>query len=186
MAMDRLIRAAVLTRLVGELRAYGSWCGGWHIQKAVYLLQDLLGVPADYLFVFYKHGPISFALSDELTALRGDRLLALEPQAPPYGPRYARTPLSDRLEEEYKPTVDAFQNHLRYVARVIGDRTVAQLERLTTALYVTKQTNLGHDDSVQSRAECIRRLNPHILQESATKAVQEVDQLITQNSQWWG
>ncbi|MGO8753348.1 MAG: hypothetical protein ACLQNE_46015 [Thermoguttaceae bacterium] len=178
--MDRLNRAAVVTRFAGELRAAGSWCGETHIQKGVYLLQDLLGVPTDFLFVLYKHGPFSFDLSDELTALRGDQLLALEVQPPPYGPRYARTQRSDRLEEAYGPTVAAFQDDLRYVSRVIGDRTVAQLERLATALYVTRQTNFGHDGSVQSRAECIHRLKPHVPVAAAAEAVAEIDQLSAQ------
>jgi hypothetical protein len=51
------------------------------------------------------------------------------------------------------------------------------LERLATALYVTKQTNLGHDGSLQSRAECIHRLKPHVSFAAAAEAVQEIDQL---------
>ena len=38
-------------------------------------------------------------------------------------------------------------------------------------------------DGIQSRAECIHRLKPHVLQESAAQALQEVDQLITQIAQ---
>jgi len=45
--MDRLPKAAILTRLARELRASGSWCGETHMQKAVYLLQDLLDVPTE-------------------------------------------------------------------------------------------------------------------------------------------
>lgn len=177
--MDRLNRGALVTRLARELRAAGSWCGETHIQKAVYLLQELLGVPTGFLFVLYKHGPFSFELSDELTALRGDQLLTLEVQSP-YGPRYARTPLTDRLEEAYKPTVDQFEDHLRYVAQVIGNRTVGQLERLATALYVTRRTDLGHDGSVESRAECIHRLKPHVSVVAATEAIEEIDRLSAQ------
>ena len=176
--MNRLNRAAILTRLAGELRSAGSWCGETHIQKGVYLLQDLLGVPTDFLFVLYKHGPFSFDLSDELTALRGDQLLALEVQAPPYGPRYARTQRSDRLEEACQPTVVTFQDDLRYVSQVIGDRTVAQLERLATALYVTKRQSEQHDGSVESRAKHLNKLKPHVSVEAATEAVEEIDAMI--------
>jgi hypothetical protein len=55
--------------------------------------------------------------------------------------------------------------------------TVAQLERLATALYVTKQTNLGHDGSVQSRAQCNNHLKPHVPVASAAQAVEEIDRL---------
>ena len=177
--MDRLSRAAILTRLASELRAAGSWCGETHIQKAVYLLQALLGVPTDFRFVLYKHGPYSFDLADELTGLRGDQLLALEVEAP-YGPALCADPASERLEVERKQMIARFADHLRYVAQVMGDRTVAQLERLGTALYVTKQTNLGHDGSLPSRAECIHRLKPHVSVDAAAQAVEEIDRLSAQ------
>src|SRR5208283_4661878 len=96
-SMDRLRRAAIVASLVTKLRAAESWCGETHIQKAVYLMQDLMDVPTEYRFILYKHGPFSFELSDELTSFRGDELLELQPQSPPYGPRYAVTALGRSL-----------------------------------------------------------------------------------------
>ena len=54
-----------------------------HVQKAMYLMQELLEVPTEYSFILYKHGPFSFDLSDELTSFRGDYLLELAPRRPP-------------------------------------------------------------------------------------------------------
>ncbi len=45
------------------------------------------------------------------------------------------------------------------------------------ALYVTRQTNLGHDGSVHSRAECIHRLKPHVPVAAAAQAVEAIDRL---------
>ncbi len=178
--MDRLDRAAIITRLAGELRKAGSWCGETHIQKAMYLLQDLLDVPSEFPFILYRHGPFSFDLSDALTALRTDELLALEPQAPPYGPRYAPTKMSARLEKAYANTLTTYDEKLSFAANVIDGRTVGDLERLGTALYVTKRRKSEHDGSVQSRAECLNRLKSHISVQSAAKAVEEIDKLIAQ------
>jgi uncharacterized protein YwgA len=178
MTMERLSRAAIVTSLAGRLREAGSWCGETHIQKAFYLLQDMLGVSTDFQFILYKHGPFSFDLSDELTALRGDKLLTLEPQTPPYGPRYARTEMSDRLEEAFRRTVGDYEKQLQFVAEVVDGRTVADLERLATALYVTKRREAEHDNSVKERALCLNRLKPHVTFEAATKAVEEIDRLI--------
>ena len=178
--MDRLNRAAIITRLAGNLRKAGSWCGETHIQKAVYLLQDLRDVPTEFPFILYRHGPFSFDLSDELTALRGDELLVLEPQAPPYGPRYAPTKMSARLEKAYADTLATYDEQLQFVAKVIDGRTVGDLERLATALYVTKRRTSEHDGSVQSRAECLNRLKPHVSVQAAAMAVEEIDQLTRQ------
>jgi len=43
-------------------------------------LQDLMRVPLELEFILYKHGPFSFDLRSELTSLRADELVKLEPQ----------------------------------------------------------------------------------------------------------
>ena len=88
--MDRFDRAAVLTELADRLRANGSWTGETHLQKATYVLQELLMVPLNFEFVFYKHGPFSFDLREELTSMRADGFLVQVPQDP-YG-RFSRRP----------------------------------------------------------------------------------------------
>lgn len=82
--MERLAREAVLLSLVEKLRQAGSWCGETHVQKATYFLQEVAGVPLGFPFILYKHGPFSFDLRDELTAMRADGFLTLEPRDP-YG-----------------------------------------------------------------------------------------------------
>src|SRR6516225_10114425 len=96
--MDRLRMAAVLTRLIEQLRARGSWCGETHVQKATLFLQDLMCVPLGFDFILYKHGPFSFDLRDELTSLRADGLIKLEPQWG-YGPRIATTDRSHYIQD---------------------------------------------------------------------------------------
>src|SRR5260370_41172711 len=113
MSMERLRRAAIVTQLVTKLRAAGSWCGETHIQKAVYLMQDLLDVPMEYQFILYKHGPFSFDLSDELTSFRGDELLELKPQAPPYGPRFEVTDLGQQLREKWPKTLAKYKTPIQ-------------------------------------------------------------------------
>jgi len=67
--MDAFERKGVLLDLIDRLNRGGSWCGETHIQKSVYFLQELLGVPLDFNTIFYKHGPYSFDLADELVSL---------------------------------------------------------------------------------------------------------------------
>jgi len=162
------------------MRVAGSWCGETHIQKGVFLLQELLSVPTEYPFVLYKHGPYSFQLSDELTSFRGDELLDLQLQAPPYGPRYAVTSLGEKLRAQYPVTLAKHKNAIQKVADAIGDQTVGEVERLATALYVTKRNTLLHDASVESRAEYLNKLKPHVSMDDALEAVEEIDALINQ------
>jgi uncharacterized protein YwgA len=55
---------AILVTLIKSLRSKGSWCGETHIQKAAFFLQQLTGVPIDFDFILYKHGPFSFDLRE--------------------------------------------------------------------------------------------------------------------------
>ena len=95
--MDRLRRDVIVIRVIKALREHGSWCGETHVQKAVYLLQEMAGAQTGFDFILYKHGPFSFDLRDELTALRADELLSLERQPWPYGPRIAPTERSTNI-----------------------------------------------------------------------------------------
>ena len=178
--MDRLPKAAIVTKLAKRLRHYGSWCGATHIVKAMYLLQELLEVPAGFDFVLYKHGPYSFDLGDELTSLRADGLLALEPQSVPYGPRFAVTPLTRRLHATFPKTLAKYADSIEFVAKALGDKRVDELERVATALFVTKRRQSDHDGSIQGRAKCLNRLKPHVSVDAATQAVEEIDRLSAQ------
>jgi len=173
--MDRIQNAALLLRLIERLREQGSWCGETHVQKATYFLQDLMRVPTPFEFILYKHGPFSFELRDELTALRADGLIDLEPQWP-YGPRIVLTGRSAYIKEISSRTLAKYDDRIAFVADRLGDRGVVDLERLATALYVTKRTHARC--SAEERAEELRRLKPHITPESAGSAVAEVDKLV--------
>ena len=173
--MDRLRLAAVLTRLVDQLRDRGSWCGETHVQKTTFFLQELMHVPLGFDFILYKHGPYSFDLRDELTSLRADQLIKLEPQWS-YGPKIATTERSDYIQGLYPKTVEKYDDAVSFIAEKLGSKGVTELERLATALYVTQR--FPQDRSIAGRAAKLTELKPHITRDEATTAVEEVDRII--------
>ncbi|MGH9745811.1 MAG: hypothetical protein ACRD59_06840 [Candidatus Acidiferrales bacterium] len=177
--MKKFQRAAVLLDLVDELTARGSWCGETHLQKATYFLQELVGVPTGFDFILYKHGPFSFELRDELTSMRADDLLELRSQLP-YGPTLVATGAGHQLMHEYPKTVAQHHRAVTFVADQLGDKNVADLERLATALFVTLE---DHDRSEEERAEEISDLKPHIDREAAEIAVREVERIMEASEQ---
>lgn len=178
--MDRLQKAALITRLLQNLREKGSWCGETHAQKASFLAQDLMKIPLGFEFILYKHGPFSFDLRDELTSLRADGLVRLEPQWP-YGPSILPTDLAEKLQDDYNQTLKQYEDRIAFVADKLGNKHVAELERLATALYVTNQ---GADESPEKRTEKLCELKPHIPMDQAKDAIQKIDLIIeeAQNS----
>lgn len=169
--MERLERASVLLNLVGALRSRGSWASETHFQKATYFLQELLRVPLEFEFILYKHGPFSFDLREDLSAMLADSFLQWEPQ-PPFGPSLIPGPAGDVLKRQY-PLQAEILPRIEFVAEKLAPKRVVELERLATALFVTME---GTVDEAQ-RAPRICELKPHIQPLQAQQAVQEVDEI---------
>ena len=98
--MERLSyssRCALLVDMIERLRGRGSWCGETHIQKAMFILQDIAKANLGYKFVIYKHGPYSFELSNELTEMRAVGILELSFPKEGYGPSIPATEFGKRV-----------------------------------------------------------------------------------------
>ena len=173
--LDRLQKASLIIEFINKLKEKGSWCGETHIQKATYFLQGLTGVPLDFEFILYKHGPFSFDLRDELTAMRADGLIKNEIQLPPYGPSLLPTDLGNKIHDHFPKTTKKYSSEIEFVSEYLGDKSVAELERMGTALYAILK-NIGNDKS--ERAEEIHKLKPHVSTEEALLALNKVEGMI--------
>ena len=174
--MDRIRRAALIVNLAGSLKENGSWCGETHIQKAGYFLQKLLRVPMGFNFVLYRHGPFSFDFRDELTALRADGLLALELRNL-CGPQFVTTERGRRIERTFPKTVSKYRSQVEFVACKLGNKNVAELERLATALFIGLDPKCSQM-SADQRAVKLNEIKGHIPLDAAKEAVCEVDGII--------
>jgi len=172
--MNRLAQEAVLAGLTRRLDKNGSWSGETHIQKVAYVLRELADVPFQFNFILYKHGPFSFELRDELSSMRADGFLERQPQLP-YGPRILVTERGRNLEERFRRTMSTYGRKLDWVAERLAQKNVLELERLATALWVTRQ----HPRSrVDRRARTLSVIKPHVSREEALSSVHEIDALI--------
>jgi uncharacterized protein YwgA len=171
--MSRMQRAALLAELVDLLHENASWAGETHIQKSVFLLEELFDQPLSYDFILYKHGPYSFALKDELSAARADQIMTLDPR-PPYGPKYVTTEASKELRARFPKTLMKARPFLELIATFLGSKSVIDLEQFSTAMYVYKE------DEARPLAEMVQRLQvlkPHISEYAAIQAFELLDEL---------
>lgn len=173
--MNQTKRSVILTELAKKLLAGGSWCGETHIQKATYFIQELLGVPTEYHFILYKHGPYSFDLHHELVDFRAARLFRLQAM-PPYGPSLVPTEVAEEIRARFPRTLKRYQRQIDFVASRLAEKTVAELERIATALYVTRKEGLRLPED---RARSIHHLKPHVSFVQALAAVTEIDKMET-------
>jgi uncharacterized protein YwgA len=173
--MKRLQRAAVILSLIEKLRSEDSWCGETNIQKATYFLTDMMDVPLDFDFILYKHGPYSFDLKEELTALRADSVLELKSPDPRYGPSFFPGKMRDYVMERFPKTIDRYRHKIDFVASRLGEKGVPDLERVATALYVQRERPTLNPEQ---RASRIVFHKPHIDMEDSRAAGEEVESMI--------
>jgi len=181
--MNNLAQQAMLVGLARRLADHGSWSGETHLQKSAYLLHTLLGVEFDFDFILYKHGPYSFAFRDELDDMRANGLLQRVSQGPKYGPRMLVTERGAEFEQRFSKTMERYGEALDWIADRVGDRGVLDLERLATALWVTRE--LGEAASVDARGHALVELKPHVKLDVAAAAIEEIDELIRASPRAW-
>ncbi len=179
--MIRAQRLAIITLLDREMFQHGSWCGETHLQKATFVLQELLGAKTEYDFILYKHGPFSFDLRDDLASMQADGLLELVVRHPEYGPSYLPTEFADIFLKRFSKTVGAHEAQAGFVAKYLADKNVGELEKIATALFILKHSEIK---SREKRAEELIRLKPHISERSASLATKEIDRLAEQSKEF--
>ncbi|MGA8598744.1 MAG: hypothetical protein WB676_28845 [Bryobacteraceae bacterium] len=170
--MQNLQRESIVQALADALRSRGSWTGETHVQKTMYFLQELLGVPTGFEFILYKHGPYSFDLGDALSSMMADGFLEWQPREP-YGPSIIPGPASERLKKLFPKTREKYKPQINFVADQLAKKDVRELERIATALLVSKKEKAG----VRERANQIHQLKPHVSLPDAISAVEELDRI---------
>ena len=130
-------QASVVLFTLQALKEEGSWCGETHVQKTLYMCQEIVGAPSKFKFILYKHGPYSFELSECLQGLIADDLILMQTR-PPYGPSLAMS------DEAHSLAADIDQDgklsaSIRFMSKKLGRKGVAELEKLATATYVNRK-----------------------------------------------
>jgi uncharacterized protein YwgA len=164
-------REAVVLDFVRRLKDAESWCGETHIQKSTYFLQEFMQVPLGFNFIFYKHGPFSFDLKDQLTALRGNGLVERRSHER-YGPHLYASPSANDYLGLFPKTIGHYEPSMNFVVSKLASKNIAELERLSTALYVRLEMP---DEDDAARAKRITQLKPHVSNQEALDALRDVE-----------
>jgi uncharacterized protein YwgA len=149
--------------------------GGGDQRGVSYFLQEVLALPTGFEYILYKHGPYSFDLTADLTALRADFLMEFNHRSPGYGPALVPTHTSKELRSRYPKTLAQRSQQIEFIAKAFGTKGVAELEKLATALYVTRE--LENTTDATTRANRLHALKPHVSIPDALAAVREYDEI---------
>jgi hypothetical protein len=174
--MERLsysLRCALIVDLLNKLHGHGSWCGETHIQKAMYISQDIAKANLGYKFIMYKHGPFSFDLKDELAGMRANGIIEFAFPQQGYGPTIRVTKFGEKIYHTNRENIESYGHATEFVAKWLAASDVRSLERLATAYYVTKK---NPRDPIIERAKRIHSLKPHVDIVDAEEAIKIVEQ----------
>jgi hypothetical protein len=172
---ENLERQALLLLLMKALWSRDSWCGETHVQKTTFFLDELTNHNVGYSFILYKHGPYSFQLSEDLSMMEARQFLEDKIVSPSYGPRLKPNPAAEVLLSPFGRRAQGLRDAISFVVDKLSDCSVATLERLGTALYVTQRENLG---DAAARARRIHQVKPHVSETQALDAVNRVDAIL--------
>ena len=132
-------------------------------------------VPTGFEFILYMYGPFSFDLSDELTSIRADGLLKIAVQYP-YGPKLVPTDAAEAVQKRFPKTMQKYGKPVVFIASKIGAKTVADLEKLATALYVERKYDLD-DEDIDSWARQMNALKSHVSVDVARAAIGDLQRI---------
>lgn len=171
-----LQKQAAVVALIERLREKGNWCGETNVQKTAYFVEMLSDNCLGLDFVLYKHGPFSFELNELLSFMGALHFLEDEIANPRYGPRLRPNPDASRmLREQFGKLSSKLTDVTTFVVNHLAGSGIVSLERLGTALYFTRQERI---EDKQARAAEIHKVKPHISEQEALQAVDQVDEIL--------
>jgi hypothetical protein len=162
-------RFAIINYIVDSIRDLRKT----QIQKLVYFLQYIFGIPLDYGYKMHYFGPYSDELNSDLINMRSHGYINIDPDPEGYG--YHITPGTetlDSLEDLKKVYVKKIDTCLRELA----EKDVKNLELLGAIHFVTNvalpRTNKGHEV-----IDKVRRLKPSFSREEIENAYKQLEEL---------
>jgi hypothetical protein len=161
---------ALVLAVIRGLHVHGSWTGKTHVQKALFLMKAAARIEVPFAYVLYKHGPYSFELESELEQMQSYAAVKIEPNAEGFGVVLTTGPgagFATRLAQLSKTE----QTQVELTCQFVGNRNMADLERLATAAWI--RMNEGRTESHRVAAR-LNQLKPHISVPQAEAADAEV------------
>lgn len=171
-------RNAVLLSLIEHINEEQGFCGETDVQMRSYILQEWMGAPLDYQFVFYG-SPTSFEVRNDLAHMYANNLIGYRLHSDSKWRSLRPGEYSSRLETFYD-RIEEFRDAISFVGEITREKTPSELRRLGTALYISRE----EERTLEERAQRLRELQPYVSERDASAAVKGADELEARVTQW--
>jgi uncharacterized protein YwgA len=138
----------------------GGKLGKTAMQKLIYLIQALEGVPVGYSFHFYHYGPYSSDLAGDLEFV--DTLQGIRITYDPYINMY-NISAGDKAHLIIKKAEDFLEQYKGKIDRVIsifGNKRAEDLELIASIVYTGRMAQVYDDDGERSLVKRVAELKP--------------------------
>lgn len=165
-------RVALVCFIIHKLKSKGSWCSLLHVQKAYYMVQEMLDISLGYKFVPYKYGPYCFQLTDDIDVARENLLIYADETSPKYGLSYrlAKDVIKDL---QYKDNNGyEYKEKVNFIVDWFGNKQGRELELLTSVYMIIN--NIEKDSNAKKQIDKLQDWKPHFSEEAIKEAIKEV------------
>jgi len=151
------------------------------LMKYMYFLQTLRQVPLGYRFTLYSYGPFDSTVLADLSVAESLRAVTSKTVLYPggYGYEISTDEKAKWLKQRAEQFVNQHEKDVRWVMKKFGKLTSAQLELVSTIIYVDREeAKNGKNASVKSIAHKVHEIKPHF---SETEILGFAQTLVTEN-----
>src|SRR5947209_18982152 len=134
------------------------------LMKFMYFLQTLRQVPLGYRFTLYSYGPFDSNVLFDLSVAESLRAVASKTvlYSGGYGYEISTDEKSEWLTRRAQEFVNRYEKDVRWVMKKFGKLTSAQLELVSTIIYVDRQASeKGNKESLKSIVRQVHEVKPH-------------------------
>lgn len=165
-------RFAIIRYLVDRLKDVGKT----RIQKIVYFLQHVFGIPLDYVFRMHYYGPYSEELNDDLIEMKLHDYIDITPNPTGYG--YHIRPSSEVIDS-MENTIKNYGQELENCLEKFGQLEPQKLELLGTLHFVEYVARTSNKDKAKDEiVEKVATLKPVFTKSEVEESYQELESLI--------
>jgi uncharacterized protein YwgA len=176
-------RLGMITTLVE--RAPNQTLGRTAIVKLAYLLQTRRHVPLGYDFRLHTYGPYDADVLNDLASAQTLGAVQVKTLLYPVGYGYEVRPgvAADTVKDRGRELLTRYQEEIDWVLREFGSRTAADLELISTIVYVDRElASPGEAVAIEELARRVREVKPHFAEAyvlATIKGIQEKELLLS-------
>jgi uncharacterized protein YwgA len=163
----------LMAELVIKLKGVSPQFGKTVLQKLVYILQEIYGVPCGYDYILYNYGPYSEALADDLSFFASMDGVKID-WSSRLGYEIKEAGKTEHFRKRGEKFLTQYASGINEVIEKFGNMNAKELELRSTILYVSKEEPLAEMDLLSR----VKEIKPHFSFNEICSAYEELKPLL--------